>query len=119
MPAGMDASDVHRLARDLVRVPASTLPRVRAAVTKAATDVQAAAQAAAPVDTGNLRASIGTDVTDAGGVVAAEIGPTANYGAFVEFGTSRMAPHPYMGPALDANAARFEAAIDQIIDGAL
>jgi HK97 gp10 family phage protein len=33
------------------------------------------------------------------GDLTAEVGPTAEYGAFVEYGTSRMRAQPYMTPA--------------------
>ena len=64
---------------------------------KAARDIERDAKAFAPVDTGNLRSSISTDVTVTGRSVLAEIGPTASYGEYVELGTSRMAPHAYLG----------------------
>ena len=64
---------------------------------------ESAAQAArenVPVETGALRASI---VSAAQGLSAA-VTASAPYAAMVEYGTSRMAPRPYMYPA--AQAAR-------------
>jgi len=50
------------------------------------------------VDTGHLRDSIMVDeVTPQ----EAFIGPHADYGEHMEFGTSRMQAYPYMRPALD------------------
>jgi len=73
-------------------------------VAKAALDIQAHAQTRAPVDTGNLRASIR----------AQKVGPTswrvlvgADYGIYVEMGTRHMAAQPYLGPAVDAVRASF------------
>lgn len=60
-----------------------------------AEDIADDAQANAPVDTGELRASIHTEKTDNG--LAVVVG--AAYGAFVELGTSKMAAQPYLGPA--------------------
>jgi hypothetical protein len=37
----------------------------------------------------------------------AEIGPTASYGIYVELGTSRMRPQPYLGPATEKHAPAF------------
>ena len=51
--------------------------------------------------------------------MTAEIGPTASYGVYVEYGTRRMSPQPYMGPALEANAPMFEKAIGDLMDGLL
>ena len=46
----------------------------------------------------------------------AEVGPTAEYGAYVEYGTSRMAPRAYMGPAFDRHAPDLVTAVEQIRD---
>ena len=40
---------------------------------------------------------------------------TANYSAFVEYGTSRMAPRPFVGPAKERNEPGFVQAIGQIV----
>jgi HK97 gp10 family phage protein len=70
-----------------------------------------------PVDTGNLRNSIGTEFLGySGNVVAAEIGPTASYGHWVEYGTSRMAPRSFMGPAADIVGPDFAAAMLSLAD---
>lgn len=54
------------------------------------------------VDTGNLRSSI-THVVgrDAQGAYV-EIGTNVFYGRFLELGTSRMQPYPFLVPALQA-----------------
>lgn len=83
------------------------VPRV---VAKVAFDIEASAKAGAPVDTGNLKNSISTDVDG----LTAEIGPTASYAMYVEYGTSRMRPQPFMGPAVDANIGNFEKALEQV-----
>ncbi len=53
------------------------------------------------VRTGTLRSSITTALRRAGREVI--IGPTriAHYGEYLEFGTSKMAARPFMGPALE------------------
>lgn len=54
------------------------------------------------VRTGRLRASISWRVdVDARGAYA-DIGSAVEYAAFVEIGTDRMAPRPYLRPALEA-----------------
>lgn len=63
----------------------------------------------APVDTGNLRRSIGTKMmtqpseTPTLGVVTCD----AEYGAYQEFGTKFMSAHPFMGPALSEAKAKY------------
>lgn len=52
-----------------------------------------------PVDTGQLRASITHEVSNLQGVV----GTNVEYAPFVEFGTSKQRPQPYLYPALATN----------------
>ena len=56
----------------------------------------------APVDTGNLRNSITHDVDD--GEPAAYIGTNVEYAPYQELGTIHMAAHPFLKPAVAANA---------------
>lgn len=60
------------------------------------------AKVLAPVDTGHLRSSIGSSFTGDGrsGTVTGTVTAAARYSGFVESGTSRMAPQPFMAPAL-------------------
>jgi HK97 gp10 family phage protein len=102
-------------------------------VKKAAFDVQALAQARCVVQTGYLKSSIYTHTFDSStygqGVVGggpgayllpdvgkpandqtAFVGVGANYGVYVEFGTSKMAAQPYLTPAADEVAPSYQAA---------
>ena len=115
MAVSWDASELNSLAADLGKVGASAAHKARQAVAKSAADVQRVSQGLAPVDTGALKNSIGFDLRESG--LAAEIGPTVHYGAYVEFGTRRMAPHAYMGPALDIVGPSFAAAMEEIGGG--
>lgn len=110
-----DFSDFEALSADLTAAGQRAEPLARAVVGKTAFDLQARAQTAAPVDTGFLRGSISTDHRG----LEAEVGPTAHYGIYLEMGTSKMAPRPYLFPALDAVEPGFLAAIEQVIDGSL
>ncbi|HEY9356493.1 MAG TPA: HK97-gp10 family putative phage morphogenesis protein [Arthrobacter sp.] len=88
-------------------------------VRKTAHDIAADAKNFVPVDTGNLKGSIGTDATaNGGGAYEAVIGPTASYGIYVEQGTSRMAPHLYMSGALDRRQPAFVQAMEQLAERA-
>jgi|SRR6185295_18409051 len=112
MVDGFDITEINRLTFDLTAAAASAAPKAGVAIRKTASDIEGTAKTLAPVDTGNLRNSIGISY---GGdqilVLQAEIGPTADYGAFVEFGTSRMAPQAYMGPALDRHSHELDTAL--------
>lgn len=87
-------------------------------VRKTAQDIAADAKSFVPVDTGNLKSSIGTDATatGGGGSYEAVIGPTAHYGIYVEVGTSRMPPHLYMSGALDRRQPAFVEALEQLAE---
>ncbi len=114
----IDTSDVHRLVATLDTAGARAGARASAVVRATAARVEAQAKAFAPVDTGKLRNSIGTDLTGDGrsNAVEAQVGPTAAYGAFVELGTSRMGPQAYLGPAFDRAQPGFIAALEQVAE---
>jgi HK97 gp10 family phage protein len=111
-----DVSELRDLAGDLKKGAAKVDELAPVVVKKSASDIEATAKINAPVDTGNLRSSILADIA---GLVA-EIGPTAEYGGYVEYGTSnedetpKMAAQPYMGPAFEKHAPAFEKALGQI-----
>lgn len=115
MTDAWDFSDLNRLAVDLGKVPGKAVPMARTILEKSSADIERDAKAFCPVDTGNLRASISRDLVG----LTAEIGPTASYGGYVEWGTSRMGPAAYMGPAFDRHAGEFEQALGLIADESL
>lgn len=65
-----------------------------------ASAVASVAQGLCPVLTGNLRRSITWEVKRDGGKVVAIIRAEANYAIYVELGTGRMDPRPFLRPAL-------------------
>lgn len=111
----VDTSEVNKLAVDLGRAGGRVGRKVAAATRKTAFDIKSDSKIMCPVDTGTLMNSISTDISGDGrfGAISAEIGPTADYGHYVEDGTSRMAPQPYMGPAFDRRAPGYEQACAQ------
>lgn len=118
MSGSIDASEVRSLANTLRQGAGRVGARGAAVLRRAAFAMEADAKALAPVDTGNLRASISTTVTGDGraGQMSAEIGPTALYGGYVEFGTSTQAGQPFMAPAFDRQVPGFEAALAGLAD---
>lgn len=112
----IDASDLNKLAVTLEASTGQLGALASVAIKKAASDVEHDAKAFAPVDTGNLRNSISTTITGDGryATMEAEIGPTAEYAAYVEYGTSTQAPAAYMGPAFDRHAGELVEVLEQI-----
>lgn len=83
---------------DLVRVQSSIVPRIVAAVNEGCGAVVEEAQAIVPVDTGELRDSIGTQTVElVGTTVAGTVAATAGYAGFVEFGTGLHGEGTYPG----------------------
>ena len=110
---GVDASELRRLAADFRAVKVRT--DAERAVRTAARDIESAAKSLAPTRTGALRGSISSDIDG----LTAEVGPTEFYGVFVEEGTSKMAPQPFLDPATDRALPRFYADLERIAGGVL
>ena len=100
----VDASEVRELARDLAEAPGKIRRRAPEAIRKTALSIERSAKSIVPVETGLLRSSIGSDI----GALSATIGTDLRYAHFVEWGTSEMAPQPYMRPAFDRNIGKLE-----------
>ena len=107
-----DFSELIAISADLAKASAEVTRRAQVVVRKTAADIEASGKRNAPVDTGHLRGSIST-TTSIGGL-SAEIGPTASYGAYVEFGTRRMRPQPFMRPAADHHFPEFTEAVARL-----
>lgn len=73
-------------------------------VQAAALVAESQAKAYCPVDTGRLRGSISTDLSEEKNLIIGAVSAHTNYAEYVEFGTSRMAPQPYLRPAMLAAA---------------
>lgn len=118
------SESLNHLVADLSAAPREADAKVSIAVRKSAFLIEGTSKMFVPVDTGNLKNSISSSPIGEmrqlqPGDMDAEIGPTADYGAYVEEGTSVHAPQAYMGPALDRHSADFEAAINQAISEVL
>jgi HK97 gp10 family phage protein len=107
--------DLNRLVATLTDKTDGMDSRSSLIVRKAAHDVEAYAKQYVPVDTGFLKNSIHTVITaNKWRVYAADVIADAFYANFVESGTSRMSPQPFMGPALERVTPGFLAALEQI-----
>lgn len=82
-------------------------------VRKTALDIEARAKAAVPVDTGTLKNSIQAEQVEA---FSWQVGTPVEYAPYVEYGTSRAAAQPYLGPAAEAARGPFEQAMKQLLD---
>lgn len=120
MTMSVNTSGLLELAVDLDTAGDQVRPRMSRAIRKTAHDIERTAKRICPVDTGNLRNSISTSISGGAATITAEIGPTADYAGYVEEGTSRQAPQPYMRPAFDAEVPQLLAALRAtVITGSL
>lgn len=93
----IDTSEVQALAGLLGAAAGTIDTEVSRSVNAAAEATEARAKSLVPVASGTLKGSIHTDHDGTEATVTAD----ADYAAFVEFGTSRQAPQPFMYPAGD------------------
>ena len=98
-----DASEVDALIVHLVAAGPRAEELSRLVVAKTGFDTVAGAQDLVPVDTGHLKNTIGVDIDDDG--LGFEAGPTASYGAHIEWGTK-----PHVIRAVHAKALWWEGA---------
>lgn len=114
-----DASDFARLSAALSDRAKGTSQQAATLVRATAKGIEASAKSSAPVRTGNLKNSIKTSDLRAttGANPEAVVSAGAEYAAYVELGTSRMAPQPYMGPAAEKHAPAFISGIEKLIGG--
>lgn len=105
-------TSAQQFAAELLNEAARAKSEVAKIVRAAAFELQGLARVFSPIDTGALRASISVGHPSGRSLQAndleAQIGPTVEYGAFVEFGTSRQGGRPYMTPAAEAVIPAFE-----------
>lgn len=114
MSASLDVSELAALGVRLTAAGPAAQAQAQAALGRTAYAIEGDAKVNAPVDTGNLVNSISTDLSG----MTAEIGPTAEYGVYVELGTSRMAGQPFMAPAFDRRVPEYVNALSQIASAA-
>ena len=100
------------------------LGAVGTVVRKNGADLQTKAQKNAPVGTpqstgipgyvgGTLKRSVELDITDGG--LTAEVEPTADYAAYVEYGTRFMEAQPYLKPAYDEQKKKFVKDLNELV----
>ena len=108
----MSGAGFAKFARDLALAAVGIDEAGNAAAEKIGRGALASAQENAPVDSGELRRTM--RFRRRGSVATVE--SSTYYSAFQEFGTSKMAPNPFMGPAVDEWAPRLLREVEKIRD---
>jgi len=96
------------LMHKLDRMGGNVLDALEKATKQTSLAAQADARDNAPVDTGNLKQSISTEHERSAEAATSTVYTNVEYGLYQEMGTVKMAAHPYMMPALNANKSTFE-----------
>lgn len=120
-------SGADELVAQLKSLAGETFAKVLEAVEKTAVDVQNHAKAnherglahskgRYENQTNALTGGIFTETVEATEqAIEAQVFSTMEYGPYLEYGTSRHAPYPFMGPAADANAEVFQRRIAEVV----
>lgn len=106
--------DVQKALNRIERYSAEAQKQVKLEIQKSVYQIASEARKAAPVDTGGLRSSI-TGSSNAKAGFVGTVKATAEYAAFVEFGTSKMPAQPFLFPAAEAERPYFESAIRRAV----
>lgn len=93
-------------------IAVAAIATARSVVQKTVFDIEAGAKQNAPVDTGALKNSIQGQMT---GPAEGEVDVGAEYGAYQEYGTYKMAAQPYLVPAVEVVRPAWDAAMKQVI----
>ena len=97
----------------LDRITAQMRPKARMIVNKYGLAITGEASKLAPVDTSALRNSILSESKMTGDMTFT-VSDGVEYGVYQEFGTSKMAAQPFMTPAIEAWAKRFQDAFAEL-----
>jgi HK97 gp10 family phage protein len=124
MPEGfkIDTSEILELGNDFQRAGGRVGREVAAVVRKTTTAVERSAERNAPVgETGDLKRGIQQEIKGSGrgAEITGNVFSDVPYARFVEEGTSRNRPQPWLGPAVNEHEDAFNRSIEKIIEGAL
>ena len=89
-------------------------PRARDIVRKVAFRAQGHMKMLAAVDTGAMRNSIDTEFLNDG--FTAHVGPHVEYAIYQEFGTHKMAAHPFVVPGLEKACRDYDDLVKELFE---
>lgn len=97
--------------------PRESRPLIKALMADAAASGEALSQRLVPVDTGALRDSIAfRSTTERGWTFLIQARANMDYASYVEEGTSRMRPRPYVMPGVELAADQIEVLLPLLVD---
>ncbi|MGC4020250.1 MAG: HK97 gp10 family phage protein [Muricomes sp.] len=90
-----------------------TLSDVKRVVKQNGSELQSKAKRKAPVDTGDLKRSIGLEISSGG--MTAKVEPTVEYAAYLEYGTRFQKAQPYLKPSLEEQEKQFKSDMQKLV----
>ena len=84
-------------------------------ITETAYKIERDAKLIVPVDTGDLRKSIETEIKGTGGSTSAEVGTDVEYSEIIEFGGSTRRAQPYLIPSFNDNVEDLQRTLESIL----
>lgn len=89
MSKEFDISELDKLCKEIDKKGKNIRKGVKRGVTRTANECEKISKELAPVDVGQLRASIHTEVKEKSDNVSAEVSPNVEYASYPEFGTGQ------------------------------
>lgn len=109
--------EAHRFAGRLRDFPMAARPLIKGLMDEAGQEGEALSKTIVPVRTGNLQSKILFHATtDRGWTFLLKAEADAEYATFVEEGTSRMAPRPFMRPGIEHAAEEIETLLGIMVE---
>ncbi len=112
-----NSGDIQRLLQTL---PQEIFVQVQQVLTNGTIRLAERVRELAPVRTGHLLARIYADLGEMEDMQEAfaplRVVADTDYASYVEFGTNKMAPRPFMGPAVDEVEPEILAEVDAVLD---
>jgi HK97 gp10 family phage protein len=121
-PVQIDDSELQDLLADIQdamqHLGSDLLDQMRKAayVVEAEAKIKSSGRPGPEVDTGRHRASISSEAKLLGNSVQGIVGAGAFYSPYLEYGTSKMPPYPYLRPAVEAKMDEIERLLGEALD---
>lgn len=109
MKIKMQMKGLDQAIRNIENYRDAKLDGVKRVIAETTVNIENEAISRVPVDTGNLKNSIDSQITNEG--LTGQVTVGADYGIHVEFGTHKMKAQPYLFPAHEGNRLQYEKAI--------